>query len=136
VVGCAPAACVGCAVAAWVGWAAAFFFALSVLRLMRGNPEEPAGRPRGGSWTVAEMRAALRREYRLVRVVLALVDLLAMLDAGRALAYGIAAATGDSVAQGDVLTVGVEAGGLVCAAGLLTLWMLRFRRQLESWGAL
>jgi hypothetical protein len=121
---------------AWPGWAAAFFFALSLLRLLRGSPEPPAGRPRGGEWTAAEMRVALRREYRLVRGALAVVDLLAMLDVGRALAYGIAAATGDGVARGDMLTVGFEAGGLVCAAAVLTVWMLRFRVQLESWGAL
>jgi hypothetical protein len=121
---------------AWPGWAAAFFFLLSLLRLLRGSPEPPAGRPRGERWTVSDMRLALRREYRVVRVALAVVDVLAMLDAGRALAYGIAAATGDAVARGDVVAVGVEAGGLVCAATVLTLWMLRFRAQLESWGAL
>lgn len=121
---------------AWPGWAAAFFFALSLLRLLRGSPEPPAGRPRGGSWTVTEMRVALRREYRVVRIALALVDLLAMLDLGRALAYAIAAATGDGVARSDVLTVGFEAGGFVLAATVLTAWMLRFRAQLESWGAL
>jgi hypothetical protein len=32
--------------------------------------------------------------------------------------------------------VAIEAGGLVCAAALLTTWMLRFRGQLESWSAL
>jgi hypothetical protein len=117
---------------AWPGWAAAFFFFFSVLRLMRGNPEPPAGRHRG----VAEMRAALRREYRVVRLALALLDLLAMLDLGRALTYGIASATGDAVARSDVLTVAAESGGLICAALLLTAWMLRFRAQLESWGAL
>lgn len=121
---------------AWPGWAAAFFFLLSLVRLMRGSPEPPAGRPRGGSWTAAEMRAALRREYRAVRVGLAVVDVLAMLDVGRALAYLVASLTGDAVARGDVVVVGVEAGGLVCAAVVLTLWMLRFRAQLESWGAL
>jgi hypothetical protein len=121
---------------AWPGWAASFFFALSLLRLLRGNPEPPAGRPRGGDWTVAGMRTALRREYRVVRLALALVDLLAIFDVGRALAYAIASATGDAVARADVATVGVEAGGLLVAALLLTAWMLRFRGQLESWGAL
>jgi hypothetical protein len=117
---------------AWPGWAAAFFFFFSVLRLLRGNPEPPLGRHHG----VAGMRAALRREYRVVRIALALVDLLAMLDLGRALTYGIAAATHDSVARTDVFTVALESGGLLCAALLLTAWMLRFRSQLQSWGAL
>jgi hypothetical protein len=117
---------------AWPGWVAAFFFALSLLRLMRGSPEPPMGRGK----TVADMRVALRREYRVVRIGLAVVDLLAMLDLGRVVAYAIAAATGDAVARGDVLAVAWEAAGLIVAATLLTLWMLRFRTQLESWGAL
>ena len=121
---------------AWPGWAAAFFFLLSVVRLLRGNPEPPVGRPSGKEWTVAEMRSALRREFRLVRVGLAIVDVLALFDAGRAAAYAIATATGDDVARSNLITVGVEAGGLVCAAAVLTWWMLAFRRQLLRWGAL
>jgi hypothetical protein len=117
---------------AWPGWAAAFFFALSLLRLVRGSPEPPLGR----SQTVAGMRSALRREYRVVRIALAVVDVVAMFDLGRALAYGVASATGDHVARSDVLTVGFEAAGLVAAAVVLTAWMLRFRTQLEGWGAL
>ncbi len=117
---------------AWPGWAAAFFFLLSALRLLRGSPEPPVGRAQ----SVAGMRAALRREYRVVRIALAVVDVVAMFDIGRALAYAIATLTGDNVARGDVLTVGVEAGGLLCAALVLTAWMLRFRAQLENWGAL
>ena len=121
---------------AWPGWAATFFFLLSVVRLLRGSPEPPAGRPSGKDWTAAEMRAALRREFRLVRLGLAVVDVLAMFDAGRAVAYAIASGTGDDVARASLITVGVEAGGLVCAAIALTWWMLAFRRQLENWGAL
>ena len=121
---------------AWPGWAAAFFFLLSVVRLLRGSPEPPAGRPSGKDWTVAEMRSALRREFRLVRVGLAIVDVLAIFDAGRASAYAIATATGDDVARANLVTIGVEAGGLVCAAAMLTWWMLAFRRQLVRWGAL
>jgi len=121
---------------AWPGWAAAFFFLLSVVRLLRGSPEPPAGRPSGKDWTVAEMRASLRREFRLVRLGLALVDVVAMFDAARALAYLVGSLTGDDVARSNLVTVGVEAGGLVLAAAALTWWMLAFRRQLETWGAL
>ena len=118
---------------AWIGWAAAFFFLLSLVRVARGRPEPPVG---GEKQTVAQMRASLRREYRMVRLGLAVVDVLAMFDAGRAIAYAVASFTGDDVARASVLVVGVEAGGLVCAAALLTAWMLVFRRQLETWGAL
>jgi len=117
---------------AWPGWAAAFFFLLSVLRLLRGNPEPPLGRAQ----SVHAMRTSLRREYRVVRVALALVDVLAMLDLGRLGAYVVGTVTGDAVARADVLTVAAESLGLLCAAVLLTVWMLRFRAQLESWGAL
>ena len=122
---------------AWPGWAAAFFFVAAVLRIARGRPEPPAGRPRGGGeWTVSGMRAALRREYRLVRVALGAVDLLAMFDLGRAAVYVVASLTGDALARSDVVTVCVEAAGLVAAAVALTAWVLIFRRQLETWGAL
>jgi hypothetical protein len=117
---------------AWPGWAAAFFFLPSVLRLVRGNPEPPLGRGQ----SVHAMRTSLRREYRVVRIALAVVDVLAMLDLGRLGAYAVAAATHDALARGEVLTVAVESVGLLCAAVLLTVWMLRFRTQLESWGAL
>lgn len=119
---------------AWPGWAAAFFFLLSALRLVRGNPEMPTGL--GRETSVSEMRRALRREYRVVRLGLAAVDVLAMFDAARAVAYAIASATGDEVARASLVTVGVEAGGLVVAAATLTWWMLAFRRQLETLGAL
>jgi hypothetical protein len=118
---------------AWIGWAAAFFFLLAVLRVVGGRPEPPAG---GEKQSVGEMRAALRREYRSVRIVLGVVDVVAMFDAARALAYAIGSATGDDVARANVVVVGVEAAGLVCAAAMLTWWMLAFRRQLETWGAL
>jgi hypothetical protein len=118
---------------AWPGWAAAFFFLLSALRLVRGSPEPPAG---GERRTVTAMRSALRREYRLVRLGLGVVDVLAMFDLARAVAYAVASLTGDDVARASVVTVGVEAFGLLAAAVVLTWWMLAFRRQLETWGAL
>lgn len=117
---------------AWPGWAAAFFFTLSVVRLLRGNPEPPLGRAQ----SVHAMRASLRREYRVVRIALALLDVLAMLDLGRLGAYVVGSLTHDAVARADVLTVAVESAGFLCAAVLLTVWTLRFRTQLEAWGAL
>ena len=33
---------------AWPGWLAAVFFGLALVRLWRGRPEPPAGRPPGG----------------------------------------------------------------------------------------
>jgi hypothetical protein len=121
---------------AWPGWLAAVFFALALLRLLRGRPEPPAGRPPGGRWTAADIRSALRREYAAVRTAIIILAVVALVDGARAAVYGVAAATGDAVAQGSVLPTAVEALGLVAAAVMLTLWGLAFARLLERWGAL
>jgi hypothetical protein len=121
---------------AWPGWLAAVFFGLALLRLWRGRPEPPAGRPPGGRWTAADIRAALRREYLAVRTAIIVLAVVALLDGARATVYGVAAVTGDSVARGSVLATLVEAVGLVAAAVMLTLWGLIFARLLDRWGAL
>jgi hypothetical protein len=121
---------------AWPGWLAAVFFGLALLRLWRGRPEPPAGRPPGGHWTAADIRSALRREYAAVRTAIVVLAVVALLDGARAAVYGVAAASGDAVARGSVLPTAVEAMGLVAAAVMLTLWGLVFARLLERWGAL
>jgi hypothetical protein len=121
---------------AWPGWLAAAFFGLALLRLWRGRPEPPAGRPPGGRWTAADIRSALRREYAAVRTAIIVLAVVALVDGARAAVYGVAAASGDAVAQGSVLPTVVEATGLVAAAVMLTLWGLLFARLLERWGAL
>jgi hypothetical protein len=121
---------------AWPGWLAAVFFGLALLRLWRGRPEPPAGRPPGGHWTAADIRSALRREYTAVRTAIVVLAVVALVDSARAAVYGVAAASGDAVAQGSVLPTAVEAMGLVAAAVMLTLWGLVFARLLERWGAL
>ena len=121
---------------AWPGWLAAVFFGLALIRLWRGRPEPPAGRPPEGRWTAADIRSALRREYAAVRTAIVVLAVVALLDGARAAVYTVAAATGDSVARGSVLATVVEALGLVIAAVMLTLWGLIFARLLERWGAL
>ncbi|HEX6492391.1 MAG TPA: hypothetical protein VF112_02705 [Candidatus Dormibacteraeota bacterium] len=121
---------------AWPGWLAAVFFGLALLRLWRGRPEPPAGRPPGGRWTAADIRSALRREYGAVRTAIIVLAAVALIDGARAAVYTVAAVTGDSVARGSVLATIVEALGLVTAAVMLTLWGLIFSRLLERWGAL
>jgi hypothetical protein len=121
---------------AWPGWLAAVFFGLALLRLWRGRPEPPAGRPPGGHWTAADIRSALRREYAAVRTAIVVLAVVALVDGARAAVYGVAAASGDAVARGSVLPTAVEAMGLVAAAVMLTLWGLVFARLLERWGAL
>jgi hypothetical protein len=121
---------------AWPGWLAAVFFGLALLRLWRGRPEPPAGRPPGGRWTAADIRSALRREYAAVRTAIIVLAVVALVDGARAAVYGVAAATGDAVARGSVMATVVEALGLVAAAVMLTLWGLIFARLLERWGAL
>jgi hypothetical protein len=121
---------------AWPGWLATVFFGLALLRLWRGRPEPPAGRPPGGQWTAADIRSALRREYGAVRTAIVVLALVALIDCARAAVYIVAALTGDGVARGSVLATLVEALGLVAAAVTLTLWGLIFARLLERWGAL
>ncbi|MDB5113456.1 MAG: hypothetical protein JWL78_526 [Chloroflexi bacterium] len=121
---------------AWPGWLAAVFFGLALLRLWRGRPEPPAGRPPGGHWTAADIRSALRREYAAVRTAIVVLAVVALVDGARAAVYGVAAASGDAVARSSVLPTAVEAMGLVAAAVMLTLWGLVFARLLERWGAL
>jgi hypothetical protein len=121
---------------AWPGWVAAVFFGVAVLRLWRGRPEPPAGRPPGGRWTVADIRSALRREFAAVRAATIAVGLVALVDAARAAVYLIAAVTGDQVAQSTLVATLVEAAGLVAAASVLTVWGVLFARLLDRWGAL
>jgi hypothetical protein len=121
---------------AWPGWVAAVFFGLALLRLWRGSPEPPAGRPPGGRWTAADIRSALRREYTAVRTAIIALGVIALLDGGRAIVYGIAAVSGDPLARSSVVPTVVEAAGLIVAAVTLTLWGLVFSRLLDRWGAL
>lgn len=121
---------------AWPGWVAAAFFGVAVLRLWRGRPEPPAGRPPSGRWTVADIRSALRREFGAVRAAIIAVGLVALVDTARATVYVVAALTGDQVARSTVVATAVEAIGLVAAASVLTLWGVLFARLLERWGAL
>lgn len=121
---------------AWPGWLAAVFFGLALLRLSRGRPEPPAGRPPSGQWTAADIRSALRREYTAVRAAIIVLAAVALIDGARAAVYLVAAITGDSVARQSVLATVVEALGLVAAAVMLTLWGLVFARLLDRWGAL
>jgi len=121
---------------AWPGFAATLLFLVATLRLVLGPAEPPAGRPRGRDWTVSQLRHALRREYRLVRAALLGVAAVAVIDVERALVYGVAAARGVGVASDSLAGTAVEALGLLCAAGMLWLWVTLFRRQLVRWGAL
>jgi len=121
---------------AWPGWLAAAFFGLALLRLWRGRPEPPAGRPPGGRWTAADIRSALRREFGAVRAAIIVLALVALVDFARALVYGVAAVSGDATARGSVMATVVEAVGLVVAAVMLTLWGVVFAGLLERWGAL
>lgn len=120
---------------AWVGWAAALAFGVSTVRVLRGPPEPPVARD-PHRLSVGQMRAALRREHRVVAMAMRCVLAVALLDGGRALVYGAAAVGGSAVATGSVAAVVVEAAGLVAAAAVLAVWVRAFRRQLETLGAL
>lgn len=117
----------------WVGYAAAVLFATAVLRLRLGPEEPPLGRPRDSA---AQMRTALRAEYRVIRAALVGVAVVAALDLGRAAVYAVAAGVGRQAARDDVGWVVAEAIGIALAALTLRLWLVLFGRQLDRVGAL
>lgn len=119
---------------AWIGWAAAVLFALSTLRVLRGNPEPPAGVDVSAS--VAAMRAALRRELDLVRRALTAVGLLCALEVGRAALFAAEAVRTPGLARDRLGWTVLEVGGLVAATAVLALWCAGFRRQCRDLGAL
>jgi hypothetical protein len=123
------------ALTAWPGWAAALLFAISAWRLKRAGPEPPAGRGDPAAMSIAALRAGLRREYGVSRIALVAVSILALIDLGRLAATAIAA-TGNATARIGLGWMVVEAGGLVAAASVLTLWAREFQIQLDQIGAL
>jgi len=122
------------AVTAWPGWLAAGCFALALRRLRTGSPEPPAGRDAVRT-TVAELRAGLRREYRVVRAVLWVLSAGVLLDAGRLLWFCLAA-LGGGLARGELVALTLEVAGLAAAALVLRRWLRHFAGQLDQLGAL
>ena len=120
---------------AWPGWLAAVFFAISILRLLRGEPEPPMGRGSPESQSVAQLRSGLRREYTSVRIALIVVTALALLDACRLAASAVASVQGNSIPKATLTGTAIEAAGLMVAAVLLGVWAWLFHRELQRWGA-
>jgi hypothetical protein len=78
----------------------------------------------------------LRREYVAARLILIVVGGVALADLARLVVSGIAALVGVGGAGDALAWMGVEVAGLGAATAALTVWLLRFRRQLERVGAL
>lgn len=117
---------------AWVGWAAAAFFALAATRLRRGPSEPPLGRRPLEQLSPTQLRAGLRREYTLARVLLVAVALVTAVDAARVLAL-LTASAGRST---TLVASGVEVLGLGAATLALALWAWWFSADLRRLGAL
>ncbi|HYA01020.1 MAG TPA: hypothetical protein VEK76_11815 [Candidatus Binatia bacterium] len=124
------------ALTAWPGWAAAVLLGLSALRLRRAAIEPPAGRRRGDGLSASRLRAGLRREYLWGRIALVAVTLLALADLGRLAVNGVARILHVSAATGSVPWTLLEVAGLTAAAAALAAWLLSFRAQLDTVGAL
>ncbi|MFN2451778.1 MAG: hypothetical protein ABR541_05445 [Candidatus Dormibacteria bacterium] len=122
------------AVTAWPGWVAAVCFAAGVRRLSSGAPEPPIGRD-GATASVAQLRAALRSELRLVGAAHRVVATLALLDSGRLLWFAVNGMT-DGLARQGLAALAVETAGLVVATVVLRQWLRRFVSQLTLLGAL
>ena len=122
------------AVTAWPGWVAAACFAVAVRRLGSGALEPPIGRD-GATASVAQLRAALRAELRVVRAAHRVVATLALLDSGRLVWFAAIWVT-DGLAREGLPVLAVETAGLVVATLVLRQWLGRFVSQLTLLGAL
>jgi hypothetical protein len=120
----------------WPGWVAAVCFAAALLRLRRGATEPPPGRTAVEDQTLSQLRAGLRREYRIVRLVLVVVGLLAAVDVARAVAGIIAVQAGDGQISRTMPATLVEALGYVVAAVVLAAWARAFGAEVGRLGAL
>ena len=120
----------------WPGWVAAVCFAAALLRLRHGATEPPPGRTAVEDQTLSQLRAGLRREYRIVRLVLVVVGLLAAVDVARAVASIIAVQAGDGQISTTMPATLVEALGYVVAAVVLAAWARAFGAEVRRLGAL
>jgi hypothetical protein len=119
----------------WPGWVAALCFGAAVLRLRHGATEPPAGRTAVEHQTLGQLRAGLRREFRIVRVALVIVLLFAAVDAARAIASLIAASSDKEISSTMPATI-AEALGYVVAALVLAVWARAFGTEVRRLGAL
>jgi hypothetical protein len=120
----------------WPGWVAALCFAAAVARLRFGATEPPPGRTAVEHQTLGQLRAGLRREYRVVRVALVLVALFAAVDSARTVASVIAGQSGDHTVSASLPATTVEAIGYVAATAVLAIWAYAFGSEVRRLGAL
>lgn len=121
---------------AWPGWAAAVCFLVASRRFAEA-PEPPMSRQgRQANASAAELRAGLRTEYRLTRLLLCGLVLASVMECARILVDGVATTMGDVVARADLFPTGVEGLGWTAAATALARWLWCFRAQLIRLGAL
>ena len=120
----------------WPGWMAAVCFAAAVLRLRHGATEPPPGRTAVEHQTLSQLRAGLRREYRIVRCALVVVCLFAAVDVARTVASEITAQAGDRQLSSAMPATVTEALGYVVAAVVLAAWARAFGAEVHRLGAL
>jgi hypothetical protein len=120
----------------WPGWVAALCFGTAVLRLRRGATEPPPGRTAVEHQTLSQLRGGLRREYRIVRMVLIIVCLFAAVDVARTVATLIASQSGDTAISMSMPPTVVESLGYVAAAVVLAAWARAFGAEVRRLGAL
>ena len=120
----------------WPGWVAAICFAAAVLRLRHGATEPPPGRTSVEHQTLGQLRAGLRREYRIARFALVVVLVVAAIDAARTFASVMAVQSGDRQLGTTMPATVVEALGYVAAALVLAVWARAFGSEVRRLGAL
>ncbi len=119
----------------WPGWVAALCFGAAVVRLRHGATEPPLGRTAVEHQTLRQLRAGLRREYRIVRCVLIVVCLFAAVDVARTVATLITAQSGDTPISTSVPATVAESLGYIVAAAVLAAWARAFGAEVRRLGA-
>ena len=109
---------------AFIGW----------WRLDTARPEPTLGLARMEEAPVGELRASLRRERRIVTLVLEMAFVLAALACCRFIVYLALALGGNSVARSTLMGVFLEALVWALGGGGFWLWRHRYLSKLETWG--
>jgi len=103
-------------------------------RLDSSQPEPGIGFSRLQAAPVSQLRAALRRERRVVTTTLTVLSALVAIVWARLLVYLVLAASGDALARTTLTGVGLEAVVWSLCWGCFWLWRRGYLAKLESWG--
>ncbi|MHB8393720.1 MAG: hypothetical protein ACYDC5_04300 [Candidatus Dormibacteria bacterium] len=103
-------------------------------RLLNVSPEPTIGLPSLERVSTSRLRSTLRRERRVVLMVMDLLVAVVLLAVARVPVYTVAAVSGSQVARATLPGVLLEGAGWLLCGGCFLLWKRRYLFTLESWG--